>query len=356
MNSIIHKFPLPGIKKTETAIIDSMGWLKKYQLVADEHQAENIANAGSYFTALSYPDIKYFQVRDITDFCSWVCLLDDAGEELLLHNSFPQLIHFFSSLKYICEEPSYQNPTHLGLSTENPIVQALLDLKSRLSNWAGIPQINRLMKAVGSFASGIQWENTFKIQNKYPDLTTFCAMRIASGGMEIPSALASCINNVQLSMSEYTNPVIQVLTKSVSFVALLDNDIYSYAKEKASDSGYYNNIIQIYLISYPDLGEEQAISKAIDLRNQILFLYHLLKQKYQYICEPISLYLKGLEDVVSGNLIFCSTNKRYKVANDRKGYDFKIIQRCEQSMSPPKDIVSISWWWSLLEPQYSLTD
>ncbi|WP_185247455.1 hypothetical protein [Chryseobacterium bernardetii] len=352
MNSIIHKLPLPGIKKTESAIQDSMGWLKKYQLISDEHQAEHIANAGAYFTALSFPDIKHYQVRDVTDFCSWVCLLDDVGEELLLHSSLPQLINFFSGLKYICEEPDYQNLNHPGLFYEQPMINAFLDLKSRLSNWAGIPQINSLMKAVGGFANGIQWENAFKIENKHPDLSTFCAMRMTSGGMEIPSALAQCVNKVQLNTIELTNPVIQILTKSICFVGLLDNDIYSYEKEKASDV-YYNNIIQIYLISYPYLSEEQAISKAIDLRNQILFLYHLLKQKYHYIYEPIALYFKGLEDVISGNLIFCSTNKRYKVANDRKGHDFTIVKNGKQDINPPKDITSISWWWSLLDTQYS---
>ncbi|WP_336961882.1 terpene synthase family protein [Chryseobacterium contaminans] len=349
MNSIIHKLPLPGIKNTERAITDSMDWLKKYQLTTGEHQTENTANAGACFTALSYPDIKYFQMRDIIDFCSWVCLLDDVGEELLLHNSFPELINFFSGLKYICEEPNYEKPAHLSLFYENPMINALLDLKSRLSIWAEIPQINHLMKAVGGFTSGIQWENAFKIQNKYPDLTTFCAMRMTSGGMEIPFSLAQCVNNVQLSIMEYTNPVIQILTKSLSFVALLDNDIYSYEKEKGSQTTYCNNIIRIYLISYPDLSEEQAISKAIDLRNQILLLYHLLKQKHPYIYESTALYFKGLEDVISGNLIFCSSNKRYKVANDKKGHDFKIIQDGKQNIIPPKDIPSISWWWSLLD-------
>ncbi|MDN3693140.1 enoyl-CoA hydratase-related protein [Chryseobacterium tructae] len=353
MNTIIHEFPLSEIKKPETALQESIGWLKKYQLIENGYQA---ANAGAYFTALSYPDIKNFQVRDITDFCSWVCLLDDVGEEILLHKSLPEFIISFTGLKYICEEPSYQNFSHLGLLPENPIVEALLDLKARLSSWAEIPQINNLMKAVGSFTSGIQWENAYKIQNKYPDLTTFCALRIASGGMDIPFALAQCVNNVQLSTLESNNPVIQVLTKSIAFAALLDNDIYSYEKEKASNTGYYNNIIQIYLITYPDLNEEQAISKAIDLRNQILLLYQSLKQKFPYIYEPVTLYFKGLEDVISGNLIFCSTNKRYKVANDQKGRDFTITRNCKQYINPPKEISSISWWWSLLDLKHSMVD
>ncbi|WP_228452213.1 enoyl-CoA hydratase-related protein [Chryseobacterium sp. c4a] len=353
MNTIIHEFPLPEVKKPETALQESIGWLKQYGLIQNEYQA---ANAGTYFTALSYPDIKHFQVRDITDFCSWVCLLDDVGEEVPLHKNLPDFINFFTSLKYICEEPSYQNFSHLGLLPESPIVNALLDLKARLSSWAGIPQINNLMKAVGYFVSGIQWENAYKIQNKYPDLSTFCAVRMASGGMDIPFALAQCVNNVQLSTLESNNPVIQVLTKSIAFAALLDNDIYSYEKEKAYNTGYYNNIIQIYLITYPDLNEEQAISKAIDLRNQILLLYQSLKQKYPYIYEPNALYFKGLEDVISGNLIFCSTNKRYKVANDQKGRDFIIISTYEQSINPPKEISSILWWWSLLDPKYSMED
>lgn len=356
MNSIIHEFPLPGIKNPETAITDSMGWLKQYQLTSDAHHAENIANAGANYMALSYPEIKHFQVRDITDFCSWGCLLDDIGEQYLLHNSFPQLVNFFSSLQYICEEPDYQNPTHLGFSNENPLIDAFLNLKSRLSTWAGVSEINHLMKSIGYFISGIQWENSFKAQHTYPELSTFCAMRMVSSGLETIFALGHCVNNVSLTVMENTNPIMQVLTKSISLVAILDNDIYSYEKEKASNAGYFNNIIQIYLISYPDLSEEQAISKAIDLRNQTFLLYQLLKQKYHYIYEPTALYFKGLEDVISGNLVFSSINKRYKVANDQKGHNFTIIRSAKQDIIPPKDISSISWWWSLLGTQYSLAE
>lgn len=356
MNSIIHTFPIPEIKKSERNLLASANWLQKLHLTQSDQQAESIANAGAYFTGLSYPDIKPAQIQDITDFCSWVCLLDDAGEDYLIHRNLPELITFLTRLKYICEESDYQNPSDLGLFNDHPIVNSILDLKTRLRVWVEIPQLNHLMKAVGYFTSGIQWENAIKIQREYPDVNTFCVMRMASGGMDIPFALAQCVNNVQLTIKEYTHPIIQILTKSLSLAALLDNDIYSYEKEKASDSQYNNNIIQVYLNSYPDLAEEEAISKAICLRNQILLLYQVLKEKYYDLYKSISLYFKGLEDVLSGNLIFCSTNKRYKIANDQKGREFTIIQNDQQEINPPKDIPSISWWWSLLDSKQVLTN
>src|SRR5690606_26017372 len=169
-----------------------------------------------------------------------------------------------------------------------------------------------LMKSLTSFISGLCWESSLRNSGHVPNLNIFCAMRTANGGMYMANAMAQCVNNIDLTVDEQTDTMLQVITKCILFVLVLDNDIYSYKKESLSNLSY-TNIISVFRALKPDEDEESLVKSAVELRNQCLLCYLALREKYPYMTDKMSLYFKGLEDIISGNLVFGYTNDRYKI-------------------------------------------
>ena len=328
-------------------IEQNMNWLAKYKLVEHPTYAKGIASVGAMYIVNCYPNIQPNQIQDLIDFASWNCILDDFIEKGTVSSDLSQLTAFLYALKYTCEESNCSNPIDFELLIDSSMTQALVDLKTRMLHWATPSQIHHLMTTLGHFISGLCWESTLRNSGKTPDLNLFCAMRTANAGMYMANAMAQCVNNTCLTIEEQANPILQAMTKCILFVLVLDNDIYSYKKELLSNLPF-TNIISVFKLINPDQSEEEAIKNTIELRNQCLLCYQALRKKYTHMGDKMALYFQGLEDIISGNLIFGYTNDRYKLpGEDNLAISFSTT--IETPITPPTSIPSILWWWSFLK-------
>ena len=347
MTSVFNPFRMPEAQPVNNYIQESAYWLQRYKLVINDTHAKCIASVGAEYIANCYPAIKPYQAQDLIDFASWVCILDDFIERESLTEDISQLMIFLNVVRYVCEEPNYARPSDFAFFKDCCLTKALVDIKSRIKTWASPSQVHNLMTSLSHFISGLGWETSLRACGGPPDLNTFCAMRTNNGGMYMANALAKCVNNIELSNAEQADPIIQVITKSILFVLVLDNDIYSYNKELSSGLPY-SNIIDVFQLEYPESDKQNPLSRTVELRNQCLMCYLALRTKYPYNSEKLSLYFQGLEDIISGNLVFGNSNERYKVS-DIDAPELTVSKTFEKNIFPPDNIPSIAWWWSFLE-------
>ncbi|SMG02187.1 Predicted BioA alternative protein [Burkholderia singularis] len=308
-----------------------------------------------------YPDIAADRMRDLIDFAAWNCLLDDFVENGPLSNDLPGMTHFLKSIGYICDTSNYLCPSDFGFDRDYRIAKALVDVKSRISAWASSVQIHNLMCATSHFMSGLAWEVAYTNMKQTPDLNTYCAIRTANSGMYMANALAECVNNVELTPAERACPEIQALTQCILFVLVIDNDLYSHHKEK-SGCAAFPSMIDILMHSRGSKDTHAALLEALDLRNQCMRCYLALKAKCRRsFGNRLDIYFKGLEDIISGNLVFGSTCARYAAPGSPQflgttnapyvradSIQIPVADALDLPVSPPRHIPSIDWWWTLV--------
>ncbi|WP_226383246.1 terpene synthase family protein [Burkholderia mayonis] len=360
--SILCPFPLKELQPVDDYVDRTASWLIQQGLVDSDGHARALAGVGAHYMKCCYPDIQPDQMQDFSDFAAWNCLLDDFVEKGPLSADLPRLTHFLKSIGYLCEASNYIRPSDFGFDGGYRIAESLIDVKVRINAWTSPAQIDRLMRATSHFMSGLAWEAAFTKIGDAPDLNVYCAIRTANVGMHMANALAECVNDVAMTPAERASPAIQVLTQCILFVLVIDNDIYSHHKEK-NDGAAYPSIIDVLARSHDDRDPDAARSDALDLRNQCLLCYLALKKKCQQsVGLRLDRYFKGLEDIISGNLVFGSTCPRYTAPGSPQflgntnvrhvrsdSIQIEVVDTLDCPISPPRHIPSIGWWWSLLE-------
>ncbi|GGT84680.1 hypothetical protein [Streptomyces violascens] len=94
-------------------------------------------------------------------------------------------------------------------------------------------------------------------------------------------------------------------------VAAIDNDRYSYFKEQALGQRKYN-LASALQADDPTLNSHDAWEQAIVIRDRILALYLLLRDKALETADPeMRRYFTGIDLSVAGNMPFSRTALRY---------------------------------------------
>ncbi|MFG7126761.1 terpene synthase family protein [Burkholderia pseudomallei] len=359
---ILCPFPLREIRPADAHIARTSEWLIRSGLVGSDAHARALAGVGAHYAMCCYPDIAADRIPDLADFAAWNCLLDDFAENGPLSGELAALTHFLKSVEYICGASNYRCPSDFGFDHGYRIAEALVDVKRRISAWASFAQIRNLMSATGHFMSGLAWEAAYASLRQVPDLNTYCAIRTANSGMYMANALAECANDVELTPAQRACPRTEALTQCILFVLVIDNDLYSHHKEKNGRAAFAS-MIDVLMHSRGSEDAHAALLEALDLRNQCLRCYLALKAKCRLTAgDRLDLYFKGLEDVISGNLVFGSTCARYAAPGSPQllgttnarhlrpdSVQIPVVEALDVPASPPRHIPSIAWWWTLAD-------
>ncbi|AZD48532.1 terpene synthase family protein [Pseudomonas chlororaphis] len=362
-NDLYCPFPLASPPSTELLVGDTANWLMLNALSPHEKHANIIAQVGVDYISCCYPDTQPRRMQELSRFAAWNCILDDFVEQGHLHESPGELIHFLSCLKYVCEqEHPYPQPT-LGIMENQPLVATITEMKKQMGRESNPAAMRNLMSCTSHFISGLIWEIATNIRGRPLDINTFCALRTHNSGMYMAIAMAEYASDAVLSSEERANPILQAACKSLMLVLVIDNDIYSYAKEHSNGHGVTSNILDIFQRTrQTDL--QGALQYTITLRNQSLLCYQRLRARYWP--EPdirIATYFRGLEDIVSGNLVFGNINARYATPDQApsrttehgphtlrfSGGAIHIVKTWTSDSQLPHIIPAIAWWWSWLE-------
>lgn len=134
-----------------------------------------------------------------------------------------------------------------------------------------------------------------------PGLDDYLSMRLHSAGGEPTYAMLEIANGIDVPAVEMDSPAVCALTEMAILVAALDNDRHSYAKE--ADRGQTDQNIVTVLMAQDALSPEQALHKAVALRDSVLERFLALRAEVsRRSSADLRRYLDDLGHGIRGNI------------------------------------------------------
>jgi hypothetical protein len=150
-------------------------------------------------------------------------------------------------------------------------------------------------------------------RNIITDLEAYTQFRLQSTGSLMATLGVECGNDVFLPIEVREHPAVQQLTRAARRYHANVNDIFSFSKESIHEPHNSFNLIKV-LMQSEGLSLPQAARRALDLTNSIA--QDFMEVEAQLPEEPwtslVRRYAEGLKELMSGNLYYHATNKRYR--------------------------------------------
>src|SRR5437588_215784 len=132
-----------------------------------------------------------------------------------------------------------------GRDLGQPYAAAIHDLGERFRAVATPAVVRRFINAHCGWLAGVQWQIANQSCGCMPELDDYLTMRLHSAGGEPTFELLEIANGIEVPADEIYAPRVVALTEMAILVAALDNDRYSYAKERHHKQAD-QNIINVF--------------------------------------------------------------------------------------------------------------
>ncbi|WP_419793234.1 terpene synthase family protein [Serratia fonticola] len=296
-------FKVPkGIKDLSSNIL----WLQNIGLIKRYEHAELVARTSSEYLRCCYPNIANCAFHDFVDFASWNCLMDDIMEESNgVFKSSEDKVELLCTFKFICEHDLERTEE---VEEKFALINAFIDVKSRIKKHISDENYYYIMYSLSHFFSGIIWEISSNYTKKRITLDYYCMIKTKSVGVLMAYSLSLALHNIKPDAKLMNEKTFVIMMNCILFVMAIDNDIYSFNKEKNGKEKIFNIIDIIQHTMHVDLHQATALS--ISIRNKYLHKYILLKGELS--SHPnIKNYAACFESLIAGNIYFGSSCQRY---------------------------------------------
>lgn len=151
------------------------------------------------------------------------------------------------------------------------------------------------------------------------------------------------MENIELSEQQWARPIVRAAAESSMLAAALDNDRYSYPRERHQRDSK-PNLFDAIRHERPQLTLGQALREGIAIRDRMLTLYGRLREDILRDADDIlHRYITGLDRIVSGNLTMATASSRYLLADSP--YKIDTTLHPVDASTDPLPIPTIAWWW-----------
>ncbi|MGH4034016.1 terpene synthase family protein [Actinomycetota bacterium Odt1-20B] len=179
-----------------------------------------------------------------------------------------------------------------------------------------------------------------------PDVDTYLMIRRGSIGMEPLTSLNDIADGYVLAPDIYHSPLVRALRELCWTLIICDNDLYSYNKESARHTTYFNYINCI--AEEQGIRPQQALPHAIALRDRMMCLFLALRdQAISRATSDTRRYLVSLGLWLRANIDWATSSHRYYCDAPEDLYTDRPV---DDRLEPP-DLPSTTWWWQLLAPR-----
>jgi Terpene synthase family 2, C-terminal metal binding len=256
--SLYCPFPQACSPYVEDAEQHTAGWVRRFSLLPDPIAFRRfcMAQFGS-LAAATHPYASRGALDLVTDWCSWLFILDDQCDESGLGMRPDDLAALHRRLLAILRgaEP--------GIHDE-ALAHGLRDLRQRTLAYGSSAWMRRFTAQIAEyFAAGV-WEARNRARGAIPDLASYVAMRPYTGGIFAYIELLSATSGVKLPPRVRTHPIVQQLTCLANNVICWANDILSYAREQAQ--GDVHNLVLV-MQHERHLVLQQAVERVTERHN-----------------------------------------------------------------------------------------
>lgn len=285
------------IEKNTVAWLDASGMIDTADQMASYEEAKY-----GWLGARTYPYATRDLCQLVTDWCVWLFAFDDAFCEQDRHageiaRALPQLFAILDDLDG--REKS-----------DSPFANALQDVKSRIEFFANADQLDRWRNMTKDYLFAQVWEAANRQDGVVPTLGDYIFMRRRTGAMLTVFALIDVAAGERLSSDEWRHPDVRAITEHANDVVVWDNDLISYAKERAGVN-VGNNLVRV-LVRRRRCSIQAAMDLIGKMRDAAVGGMVALKPQLMALKSPaVDAYVRGLEYWISGSIDYSVTSSRY---------------------------------------------
>ena len=252
-----------------------------------------------------HPDAQRAELRLLSDWYAWMFLRDDRCDESEIgehpESLVPDDIRFLEILKGA--EPTEH---------DEPMAQAMYDLRLRLFPRASAAWIRRFVRTVKEHFQSSLWEAANRARGIVPDIETYLRMRRITGGILVDLDLIEVIEGLRLPFEVREHHTVRALARTSNNVACWANDLFSLKKELKC--GDVHNLV-IVLRHAEGLTLQEAVDLSVRMHNDEVNRFVELESQLPVFGETVNTnlasYVAALRTRMRGNLDWSRESERY---------------------------------------------
>ena len=245
--------------------------------------------------ARAYPYAAPETLQIVTDWSTWLFLLDDQCDEAGLGHDPEQLARLHTQFLAVLQ----------GISPDKdsgPLVYGLWDLHTRILAHAPEGWQARFCRSVREYFTANVWEATNRRQRHIPDADSYCAMRLFTSAVYPCLLLIELTEGLHLPSEVYDHPDVQHLSKMANNVISWSNDIVSLEKELRQ--GDVHNLALI-LSHEQNLSLQTAVDRVSALHDAEVYAFMALARRLPSFTPTVDV---DLQRYVSGMRFWMRAN------------------------------------------------
>ncbi|MGH8559481.1 MAG: terpene synthase family protein [Methylococcales bacterium] len=289
--------------------------MRRFQLVENDQAFERIRlSKFGWLAARAYPNAPLDRLQIVSDWNTWLFILDDRCDECGLGKHPDRL----SALHSRCLE------TLLGKEPEpvdQPLVYALHDIYRRLQPFASLVWLTRFTQSASEYFEATLWEAKNRFHKRWPDMACYVRMRPHTGGLHTDIEFIEITEQINLSCIVRTHPRLKQLIVITNNVVCWSNDIISLKKEQAHDD--MHNLVLIRQ-QESGIGLQESLNQVKRLIDHQIQRFLILEKRLPVfggeIDQDVARFVAVLRSWMRGNLDWAYESGRYSTQTADKSH------------------------------------
>ncbi len=201
-------------------------WVNRFELLHSERGRRKFA-AGKYgyLAARAYPDTGYEECALVSDWNTWLFLLDDECDEEFLGKHPDRLAATFATLWGVL------NGTATDQQISTPFMRSLQDLWDRMVYCTTAKWQARFRRTTQEYADACVWESSNRERGIVPSLSDYIAMRPHTSALNTTLDMIDFTEHIDLPDAIREHDAVRRLALMANNVVSWANDIMSLEKE-----------------------------------------------------------------------------------------------------------------------------
>ncbi|SER09932.1 hypothetical protein SAMN05421690_100866 [Nitrosomonas sp. Nm51] len=286
----------------------TLEWVKHFRLVTNEKAFEHLQlSKFGWLSARAYPNAALNRLEIISDWNTWLFIIDDQCDESGLGKRPDRL----SALHNRCIE------ILTGYSTKSndiPLIHALHDIYCRLQPFSSKSWMLRFAKSAAEYFEATLWEAQNRHLNRWPDTDSYMLMRPFSGRLLTDIELIEIAENIEIPCTARAHPCLIKLASLTNNVVCWSNDIISLNKEKAHGDMHNLVLVMQHELNISLQEALNLVKKLVDAQIQQFQTFEKRLPRFSDVPNHVvKKYVAVLRAWMRGNLDWAYESRRYNV-------------------------------------------
>ncbi|WP_153995407.1 terpene synthase family protein [Mycobacteroides abscessus] len=312
-------------------------WAARYDLGAgDLGKTEMLAQTGVAYTVCATPHARGALAQALSDYNAWAWAINDFVGSA---TGTAATVYRLGRWERITRSPgSWRGEGDLFEAAGSEVLDRIRGLVTPV-------QWQRFAAGQSQWIQAMAWEVAIRELARPLGVNEYVAMRISCVGVYAATSYFDMTEAIELSEAQWSDPLVRAAVEAGAFAGGLDNDRYSYLREKDL-AITKNSIFTAIATDHPDLTAYEVVDRAIGLRDACLTQYlHLRDRALNAAGDELQQYLRAVDLMIGGNLNFAVMGIRY--------HHPAVAGALTITADPPHTTVArphiptIEWWWAL---------